>query len=231
MKKLLSVCLLIALCLSLCACPGGETPGESSNALPLSSPQSGTYHCAETGVTYTRRPAIYLPMSLSREPYAVYKTESGAPFSFFSLSEGSEQRYLMLADEEDLYPYYMIAAEDYEMPSLAEMDPHQILICNAEEEFFWLTPNIFDQIRTIGVVKEIVSGYEAGVKESLPLLETPTVCVELIFVSAIFPDFAYTCTYLEYEDGSAYISETDTGVTMRVESGMFDGYRLTEEEK
>ena len=136
----------------------------------------------------------------------------------------------MLADEEDLYPYYIIAEKDYEMPSLSKMDPHQILICNAEEEFFWLTPNVFDQIRTISVVREIVAGYEAGVKESLPLLKTPTVCVELIFVSAIYPDFAYTCTYLEYEDGSCYISETDTGVCLRVESGLFDGYRLTKEE-
>ena len=229
MKKLLSILLLFSLSLTLFACTGGEVP-EESDALTLTSPQSGIYHCTETGVTYTRRPAIYLPMTLSRKPYAVHTTEGGAVFSFFSFSEGSEGDYLMLADEEDLYPYYIIAEKDYEMPSLSKMDPHQILICNAEEEFFWLTPNVFDQIRTISVVREIVAGYEAGVKESLPLLKTPTVCVELIFVSAIYPDFAYTCTYLEYEDGSCYISETDTGVCLRVESGLFDGYRLTKEE-
>lgn len=229
MKKLTSILLILCLSLSLFACSGGELP-QTSSALTLTSPAGGTFFCAETGVTYTRRPAQYLPMTLSREPYAVYTTEGGASFSFFSFSEGSEDDYLMLADPDDLYPYYMIAAEDYEMPTLPAMDPHQILICNAESEFFWLTPNVFDQIRTIEVVRKIVAAYEAGKASSLPTPEVPTVCVELIFVSAIYTDYAYTCTYLEYADGTCYVNETETGVCLQIEGGLFDGYRLTEEQ-
>lgn len=230
MKKLIATVLLLPLCLLLCACPGGEPPAEESNALVLTSPKGGTYVCEETGVTYTRRPAQYLPMTLSREPYAVYTTAGGARFCFFSFSEGTEKDYLMLADEDDLYPYYVIAAEDYKMPTLPEMDPYQIIICNAETEFFWLTPNIFDQVRTIEKVKAVVAAYEAGEDTALPVLGKQSAYVELIFASATYADFAYTCTYIEYENGDAYIKETETGLCRKVQSGLFEGFRLTKDE-
>ena len=135
----------------------------------------------------------------------------------------------MLADEEDLYPYYMITAEGYEMPTLAEMDPYQIVICTTEEEMFWLSPNVYDQIRTVERVRAIVSAYESGEAAQLPVLAEPTACVELIFVSALYEDFAYTCTYYEYEDGACYLKETATGRCVQVERGLFEGYRLTED--
>lgn len=228
MKKILLLSLILCLLLAGCDCIG-DNPTEGSTGYALASPSRGVYTCAENGVTYTRRPACYLPMTLSRTPYATYTNEAGVVSSFYSLSEGSEERYLMLADPDDLYPYYLIAAEDYVLPSLAEMDAHQIIICTAEEEFFWLTPNVYDQIRTIEVVRRIVSGYEAGETATLPALSEPTVCVELLFISAVYPDFAYNCTYMEYEDGSCYFNETETGLCLRVESGLFDGYRLTPE--
>ena len=229
MKKLVYLILILALSLSLAACPDEEPPTGSS-ALVLTNPKGGVYHCEANGVTYTRRPAQYLPMSLSTDPYATYTTDRGVVFSFFSFSEGTEGRYLMLADPDDHYPYYIIAAEDYEMPTLAEMDPYQIMICNAETEFFWLTPNIFDQVRTIEKVHKFVAAYEAGEAATLPVGKEPTVFVELIFVSATYTDFAYTCTYYEYEDGACYINETETGICRRVESGLFAGFRLTEDE-
>lgn len=227
MKKIVLLLLIFCFLFAGCDCDG-EAPVASAG-YALTSPSRGVFVCAENGVTYTRRPACYLPMALSRTPYATYTSEAGAVSSFYSLSEGSEERYLMLADPDDLYPYYLIAAEDYELPSLAEMDPHQILICTAEEEFFWLTPNIYDQIRTLEVVRRIVAGYGAGKAATLPALEEPTVCVELLFVSAIYPDFAYNCTYMEYKDGSCYFTETETGLCLLVEGGLFDGYHLTPE--
>ncbi|MBO5050604.1 MAG: hypothetical protein J6D31_00225 [Clostridia bacterium] len=230
MKKLLSLLLLLSFTLSLAACPAPvPDEGGESTAHVLTSPARDVYYCAENGVTYRRQPALYLPMRLAREPYAIYENEHGARLSFFSLAEGSEERYLMLADEEDLYPYYMITAEGYEMPSLAEMDPYQIVICTTEEEMFWLSPNVYDQIRTVERVRAIVSAYESGEAAQLPVLAEPTACVELIFVSALYEDFAYTCTYYEYEDGACYFKETATGRCVQVAGGLFEGYRLTED--
>ena len=231
MKRLICCLLAAWLALSLCACGGSADTPAGSTAHTLTSPAPDTYFCEANGVTYTRRPALYLPMTIAQEPYATYQNEQGATLSFFALSDGSEERYLMLADPEHLYPYYLIAAEGYHTPTLAEMDPHQVLICNAEEAFFWLLPNVYDQIRTIAVVREIVAGYAAGEAATLPVWLEPTVCVELIFISATYADYAYTCTYYEYEDGSCYIHETASGKCLQVESGLFDGYRLTPEEK
>lgn len=231
MKKFLSILLLLCLSLSLTACPASEEPPAESDAYVLTSPSPDTYHCAENGVTYVRHPAVYLPMSLSREPFATYKNEYGALLSFFALSEGSEGDYLMHADADDLYPYYVIASEDYHMPSLTEMNPYQIMICSAEEEMFWLGPNVYDQVRTIEKVRKVVTAYEGGETATLPVLATETVRVELIFVSAVYPDLAYTCTYYEYDDGSCYFHESATGRCVRVESGLFKGFVLTPEDR
>ena len=176
-QRILALVLALCALLALCGCPAGEQPAET-NAHPLTSPSIDTYHCAENGVTYRRAPGVYLPMTLGREPFAYYENEGGMRFFFYPLSEGSTDDYLMQADEEDLSPYYMIAREDYVLPSLADMDPYRVIICSAEEAEFWLAPNVYDQIRTIEKVRAIVRAYEAGESATLPLGE-PTVQVEL----------------------------------------------------
>ncbi len=223
MKRLLCCLLLLAL-LPLYAC---TPPGP---ARILTSSESGLFYCAETGVTYRQRAASYLPLNLARVPYATYTNAQGARQSFFALSEGSETTYLAMADEEDYYPYFLIAAADYVMPTLSQMDPYEIVICTADEEAFWLQPNIYDHVRTIGVVKEIVSAFAAGeAVDSLPNGGSLRHRVELLFFSATYLDFAYNCAYYEYEDGSCYVREA-TGTVLRVASGLFDGYRLEPDE-
>lgn len=225
MKRIFAFLLSLGFLFTLSACqPGDEVPTDT--AYVLSSPAADTYYCAENGVTYLRQPALYLPMMLARTPYATYTNQHGVRLSFYALSEGCEDRYLMLADPDDLYPYYIIAAADYTMPTLAEMNPYQILICTAEEERFWLAPNVYDQIRTLSVVHKIVTAYENGKEAALPVLGKETARVELIFVSALYPAFSYTCTYYEFEDGSCYFYEMPTGRCVQVEGGLFDGYIL-----
>lgn len=215
MKHTATLLLSLLLCLSLClaGCPGGD------GAYVLESSDTETFVCRETGVTYRRAPAVYLPMQLCRTPYARWQSPSGASFAFFALGEESAGRYLMLADEDDYYPYYLIVADGYTLPTPEEMAVSEVLLCGAESETFWHPVNIHHRIGDFRRIEALLAARADGESATLPG-GTPAARVELIFVSEKYPELSYFCTYLSYGKGENYLYESDTRRTVRVPDGL-----------
>ena len=221
-------CALLAL-LMLCsfvACTPTADSGEGDDAYILTSPSPGRYVCEETGTTYLTQPFTYLPAGLMTRPYAVYD-RGGSRDVFYRISDESAPKYLVLADEESYYPYYFIAAEGQPLPSLIEMDPTEVWICNAEAEIFWASGNIYDKMRLGERVNLVVAAYRDGEVCSLPTNKTLQVCVQLIFRSETFPELYYYCTYYAYGEGECYLYEFGTGRCVRVSDDLFEGYVLS----
>lgn len=223
--------LCLSLLLPLAACNGGGEP----KANTLTSPAPGSFVCTETGVTYHRTSFAYLPGRMQRAPYAIYRTPGGQEQCFFALGDTSAGSYLVLADRESYYPYFMIVAEGYEMPSLAALDPNIILICNDEEEYFWHDANVFDRVRLADRVGAVVAAWTQGADTTLPDGE-PLVSAFLIFAVHLeeseptegrYTEFTWYCSYYSFGPGQTYLSDDATGRTVRVADSLLEGYALS----
>ncbi|MBQ8859694.1 MAG: hypothetical protein IJ012_07925 [Clostridia bacterium] len=229
-RRGLAAILSLILLLSLAACPGSDGPGtgDDEDTYTLSRVESGVYRCEETGVVYHRLPDTYLPGQMSRKPYAVYKNDTTRDV-YFRLGAESADKYLVLADEEDYYPYNFIVAEDYEMPTLLDMDVSEIWICGADAERFWADANVISKMRLGERVNFVLAAYRDGEEATLPT-GTAEVCVQLIFRSETYTEFYYYCTYYSFGEGECYLYEFETEHCVRVPDGLFDGYALSFDE-
>jgi hypothetical protein len=215
---------LLLLLFSLTACPTPEAPPEGDAPLTLTRVEAGVYRCEETGVVYGRLPDTYLPGRMSTRPYAVYESGSTRDV-YFRLGEESANKYLVLADEKTYYPYNFIVAEGYEMPTLPEMDPSEVWICQ-DAERFWTDANVVSKMRIGERVNLVVAAWRDGEAATLPFA-TPEVRVQLIFRSEIYTEFYYYCTYYSFGEGECYLYESATERCVRVPDDLFEGYKLS----
>lgn len=221
--RLSAVCLLLSLLFSLTACPDPSTPPVGEDALTLVRVEAGVYRCEETGVVYHRLPDTYLPGRMSAKPYAIYE-EGSTRDVYFRLGDSAD-KYLVLADEKTYYPYNFIVAEGYDMPTLPEMNPTEIWICQ-DAERFWADANVVDKMRLGERVNFVVAAWRDGEEATLPT-GVPEDRVQLIFRSEAYTEFYYYCTYYSFGEGECYLYEFETERCVRVADDLFDGYKLS----
>ena len=231
-KQLLSFALSLLLCLSLVAC-GSCTGDPEIPPLSLTRTEDGAFRDEENGITYRRAPDAYIPNRMLRRVYATcrYTAPAGgeANLSFFAIGEDSAQRYLVYADPEDFYPYYMIVADGQALLPLSGLDASIIVICGTDEEFFWQTANVYDYVRTQAKIDTVLSAFLLGSDTELPAGQ-PLRSVFLLFSSETNTDYSYYITYLEYGPGRTYLHDPSTDHTVLVDDALLDGYRLSFED-
>ncbi len=232
MKKLLSLCLFLSLLLSLSACPapddgsgnGGDTP---TAGYTFVRGDDGRYTCEETGVTYRLSSSAYLPTEISELPYGAYTAKNGAVFSYFKIRDEDPAEYLAHADADDRFPYGILYSGE-NMPALPDMGVEDILICDADEEFFFRAANIFDRVGNLTVVSRAINSY----RMAMPLEAAPTakqaLRVELIFLSSTY-SFHYNLSYIQYEDGTAAFLDPADSRYYPAPFDLFDGYALSKD--
>lgn len=224
LRRALAALLCILLLVSLAACPAPAGTGDGDDAYTLTRVSAGVYRCEQTGVVYHLVPDCYLPGQMSRRPYAIYESDATRDV-YFRLGAESADKYLVLADEEDYYPYNFIVAEGYDMPTLLEMEASEVWICNADAERFWADANIISKMRLGERVNFVVAAYRDGEEATLPT-GTPEICVQLIFRSEKYTEFYYYCTYYSFGEGECYLYESETQRCVRVADDLFDGYEM-----
>lgn len=219
-----TVALLLALLMPflLCACPAAE----EHKPLTLTRLERGIYLCEETGVTYFAAQDTYLPGRMSAEVYASYENEGRALLSLFKLGPDSVDKYLIAADPDSFYPDVFYTAKGYTLPTLPEMEPTEIWICDATADSFWASASIISQMRNEDRIAQVVDAYENGTETRLPS-GNPKDLVQLIFRSEKFPEIYYYCSYYSFGAGECYLYEFDTQHCVRVPDDLFKDYALS----
>ena len=137
MKRYLLMLLSLFLCLCLLSCGSCNPPVETATPGQMTKLEEGRYRLEENGKVYTFASYAYLPNRMQRTPFAVCEATSQ---NFYALGDESAASYLVWADPDDYYPYYILTAEGYTLPSVAEMEPTTVIFCHSDEELFWLAP-------------------------------------------------------------------------------------------
>ncbi len=228
MKKLLSLLLLFALSLSLAGCPAPEEPPEASG-YTFTRDERGRYVCTETGVAYRLSTSVYLPTEISKAAYGSYTHTNGAVFSYYKIRNAEPAEYLAHADAEDHFPFGILYSGE-RMPTLEEMSTEDILICDAEAEFFFRDAYIFDRVGSATVVHDAVRAYSIAAPMKTPPTAKQTLHVELLFLSSTLP-FHYNLAYMQYEDGTAAFYDAGKLAYFPAPFDLFDGYDLTGDAK
>ena len=227
MKKILSLLLVLVLLLSLVGCPAPDDGGDPAEeaGYTFTRDEAGRYICTETGVTYRLSTSVYLPTEISELAYGTYTHTNGAVFAYYKIRNAEPAEYLAHADSEDLFPYGILYSGE-RMPTLEEMGVEDILICDAEAEFFFREAYILDRVGSATVVHDAVHSYAMAAPMSTPPTAKQTLRVELIFLSKDLP-FHYNLAYVQYEDGTAAFYDAGKLAYFPAPYDLFDGYALS----
>lgn len=229
MKKLLSSLLALLLCFAAVGCSACSEPESEMRRLEFVN--SETYRLLDGEGnpvrTYRRASYAYLPRHMLREAWAVcnYTAANGKENTqyFYATEEASAENFLVLADPNDYYPYFMIVADGYTLPTLAEMKPNEAVICSTAEDLFWQAANVLDYVYLQDNVDALVSAFTLAGETSLPESE-PVAAAEVIFSSAEWKEISFYCTAYLYADGSAYLHDSATGRTAPVSEDLLKQY-------
>lgn len=226
MKKLLLLLLAVLFCLSAVGCPAPE-----SGARRMEFVDSETYRLLDASGnavrTYHRASYAYLPRHMLREAWAecTYTAANGKEntHTFYATEEASAEKFLVMADPRDYYPYFFVTAEGYSLPTLAEMKPNTVVVCGTEEDLFWMAANVLDYVYLEENVNTLVSHFILNSETALPV-ENPISAAELIFSSDEFTEFSFYCTAYLYADGSAYLHDGASGRTVKTSADLLKQY-------
>lgn len=215
----LALCLCLCVLISCTACPS-ETAATTYH-MTLS---ERVYTCTETGVRYRVLPEAYIPCTLQNATYAIYAVNDTATIQFHELTAGTAGKYLCRAteDEGSLYPIYMLAAEDYTMPSLAEMHATRMVVCG-DTISFWLSR--YDELTDAERLATLVEAISQPLAK-LPEGESPELRAHLLFFSEEYPDFAYDCLYLRYSGDRHYLYLESSETAARVSGTLLEDLRM-----
>ena len=226
MKKLFLLILAALLCLTAVGCPASE-----SGARRMEFVDSETYRLLDAAGNpvriYHRASYAYLPRHMLRDAWAVctYQAANGMQntHTFYATEEASADKFLVMADPDDYYPYFFITADGYTMPTLAEMKPSTVVVCGTDEDLFWMASNVLDYVLLQENVDTLVSHFTLNKETALPV-ENPVAAAELIFSSDDYPEFSFYCTAFLYADGSAYLYDGASGKTVTTSADLLKQY-------
>ena len=171
-KAFLLTLALLLLSLSLASCKVTLKPGED-----------GLYD-KQNNVTYSHASTVYEATALVKE-YGKLSVTSKESYTLYTLPDTDPLTYLATEDLNILY------ASDLTMPTLAQMAPSVLHICNEKLEI-----RRMEEIKTI---VDIVNTFTEG--DSIPYPgTTPLRSYKARFESPYYPGFFYTLTYIEYAD-------------------------------
>ena len=172
---------LLLLSLSLASCKVTRQPGED-----------GLYD-KQNKVTYSHASTVYEATALVKE-YGKLNVTSKESYTLYTLPDTDPLTYLATEDLNILY------ASDVTMPTLTQMAPSILHICNESLEI--------KRMEELTAILAIVKAFTNG--ESLPYPgTTPARSYKARFESPSYPGFFYTLTYIEYAndleiDGVSY---------------------------
>lgn len=226
MKKLFLLVLAVLFCLSAVGCPAPE-----SGVRKMEFVDSETYRLLDSeGIavrTYRRASYAYLPRHMLREAWAVcnYQAANGMQntHTFFATEEASADKFLVMADPNDYYPYFFITADGYSLPTLAEMKPTTVVVCGTDEDLFWMASNVLDYIYLQENIDTLVSHFTLNSETELPS-GNPVAAAELIFSSETCPEFSFYCTAYLYADETAYLHDAASGKTVSTSADLLLQY-------
>lgn len=180
-KAFLLALALLLLSLSLASCK-----------VTLQSGEDGLYD-KQNKITYSHASTVYEATALVKE-YGKLNVTSQESYTLYTLPDTDPLTYLATEDLNILY------ASDVTMPTLVQMAPSILHICNENLEI-----RRMEEIKTI---VDIVNAFTEG--DSIPYPgTTPLRSYKARFESPQYPGFFYTLTYIEYAsdleiDGVSY---------------------------
>ena len=180
-KAFLLTLALLLLSLSLASCK-----------VTLQSGEDGLYD-KQNKITYSHASTVYEATALVKE-YGKLNVTSQESYTLYTLPDTDPLTYLATEDLNILY------ASDVTMPTLVQMAPAILHICNENLEI-----RRMEEIKTI---VDIVNAFTEG--DSIPYPgTTPLRSYKARFESPQYPGFFYTLTYIEYAsdleiDGVSY---------------------------
>ena len=229
MKKLILLFLAALLCLTAVGCSSCSEP--ESGARRMEFVDAETYRLfdgAGNAVrTYHRASYAYLPRHMLRDAWAVctYQAANGGmnTHTFFATEEASADKFLVMADPDDYYPYFFVTAEGYTLPTLAEMKPTTVVVCGTDEDLFWMASNVLDYIYLQENIDTLVSHFTLNSTAELPS-GAPVAAAEMIVSSENCPEFSFYCTAYLFADGTAYLHDAASGKTVTTSADLLKQY-------
>ena len=177
LKKTLLVGLASLLCAaSMISCSAGDVNLKSHE-------QYGLYN-AKTKISYSHASPVYEATSLVKECGKLIVTDSES-YALFTIPGAKAEE--MLATED----FNIVYASDMDMPTLQEMAPSILRVCNDSMEV--------KRVEEAAVVAKVVKTYAEGTSIDYPGT-TPQRSYKARFESLDYPGFYYTLTYVEYAE-------------------------------
>ena len=181
MKALLWVLASLLLTLSLASC-----------GVTLNSGENGLYD-ERNDISYCHASPVYEAISLVKE-YGKLNVTGQESYVLHTIPGTSPSK--MLATED----FNIVYASDIDMPTLLEMTPTILRICNDSLEI--------KRFEDAVAIASLAYTYENGTSIDYPGL-TPIRSYKARFESVLYPGFYYTLTYVEYDtdlelDGENY---------------------------
>ena len=175
LKKALLAGLASLLCAaSVISCAKGDVNLKSDE-------KHGLYN-AKTKVSYSHAAPVYEATSLVKECGKLTVTDSES-YALYTIPGAKPEE--MLATED----FNIVYASDMDMPTLQEMSPTILRLCNDSME----VKRVEDSAMVAKLVKEYVEGTSVDYPGT-----TPQRSYKARFESLDYPGFYYTLTYLEY---------------------------------
>lgn len=166
------------------------------------------YTDKRNGVTYTDAPFRYEAVKMGKK-YGK-QTGQGGETVFYTIEGMDPAEWLT---EEWGTVFY---ATSMPLPTLAEMEPVEVLICIEETSTF-----VVAEITGSDDIAELISEWENGEALEYPAVN-PTLSRRVKFVSEKYPGIYYSLIYLEYSDGGKYLYSRDDGRFVEVGSLISD---------
>lgn len=177
LKKVLLVGVASLLCAaSLLSCSKGDVHLKSDD-------KHGLYN-TKTKISYSHAAPVYEATKLVQECGKLEVTDSES-YALYTIPGAKPEE--MLATED----YNIVYANDLDMPTLQEMAPTILRVCNDSLEI--------RRMEDAAVVARVVKAYAEGTSVDYPGT-TPQRSYKARFESLDYPGFYYTLTYVEYSE-------------------------------
>jgi len=184
MKRITAISLLITLIISLVSC---------SSLVKLTPGEDGGYIDEKNGISYLSAPVCFEPVKLGDE-YAYYKSAGGTEVRLRTVGELDPSEWLSESYDGIGSLYH---ASDVVLPSLADFEPFEILIC--VEDVITMHINTIDNA---SVVARIVN--HIALTEPMDMPADGVNSYHLKFRSQKYPDLYYDILYIITPDAKGW---------------------------